>query len=298
LTVIVAVRCSDGVVVGADDVTLLTVGDFPIVRVPTKKLAVIENAVLVATAGDVGLRQRFEYLVEQAYGEGKFNGSWIKAAEYIAETAVKAFKRTGARNKNKGYDLSALMAAPFHGRHELIEFADGNLQPLKKTDEVHFASLGIGQHLADPFLAFISRVLWKGQAPTVRIGTIGVLWALTHAYHCAPTGVGEPGRLGVLSKKDSSWSAEIFDYSDLSEQTQHVRAIESGLPDFALQITERTGVAPPPTPPPDVPPADSISCNRQNTQFLRWRHLRPQARSCKLAAERMGERFGTKSLSP
>jgi hypothetical protein len=34
--------------------------------------------------------------------------------------------------------------------------------------------------LADPFLAFINRVLWKGVLPTIEMGRLGVYWTLDH----------------------------------------------------------------------------------------------------------------------
>jgi hypothetical protein len=60
-----------------------------------------------------------------------------------------------------------------------------DFQPEIKRGKLFFVSMGSGQPLADPFLAFVKRVLWKDQTPTVDAAKIGVYWALSHTIDCA-----------------------------------------------------------------------------------------------------------------
>ena len=57
--------------------------------------------------------------------------------------------------------------------------------------------MGSGQVLADPFLAFVSRVLWQGKQPDVKTATFGVYWALDHAIKFAPGGIGAIRKVGL-----------------------------------------------------------------------------------------------------
>ena len=84
--------------------------------------------------------------------------------------------------------------------------------------------MGSGQPLADPLLAFVSRVLWNNIMPTVEIGKFGVYWALDHAIKLAPGGVGGPIKIAILRMREGEWKAEEFD--DTQEGAQYVADLE------------------------------------------------------------------------
>jgi hypothetical protein len=56
--------------------------------------------------------------------------------------------------------------------------------------------------LADPFLAFVSKLLWKSKMPTVEEAKLGVYWVLDHTLKLAPGKVGPPIRLATSCKTD------------------------------------------------------------------------------------------------
>jgi hypothetical protein len=123
----------------------------------------------------------------------------------------------------------------------------GALQPEYKENKFFFVSMGSGQPLADPFLAFISRVLWKNTLPDIRLGRFGIYWALCHTINLAPGTVGPPIRMAVLSKRDNAWAA--FESAEDQEAEQYIASLEEriGAP-FSDIGDEPTITTPPPVP--------------------------------------------------
>ena len=141
------------------------------------------------------------------------------------------------------------MAAPLDGAAQLIEFGLLDFQPEIRRDRLHFVSMGSGQVLADPFLAFVSRVLWGGQQPNVQMGALGLYWVLSHTIKYAPGGVGEPIKIAVLKKEKGDWIARSVEGDELQEAEQHVAEIENRIGSYPAAIVEAANATPPPTPP-------------------------------------------------
>ena len=59
------------------------------------------------------------------------------------------------------------MAAAVKDGPFLAEFGTTDFQPEIKTGKLFFVSMGSGQMLANPFLAFVCRVLWDSKMPDV-----------------------------------------------------------------------------------------------------------------------------------
>jgi hypothetical protein len=142
------------------------------------------------------------------------------------------------------------MAARLGGGAELIEFGTLDFQPEIKKDQLHFVAMGSGQVLADPFLAFVSRVLWGGKPPDVLMGAFGLYWVLSHTIQYAPGGVGRPIKIAVLKKEKGEWQARSVEGDDLQEPEQHVAEIEKLIAGYPKAVVESAQSPPPPTPPP------------------------------------------------
>lgn len=108
--------------------------------------------------------------------------------------------------------------------------------------------MGSGQPLADPFLAFVSRVLWRDRLPDVKIGRFGLFWALRHTLKHAPGLVGPPIRLATLQKRDAAWVASEAD--DHQEAEQFIENIEAqiGATIYGPQVEPAASAAPLPAP--------------------------------------------------
>jgi hypothetical protein len=81
-----------------------------------------------------------------------------------------------------GLQFGALIGAYLEQAPRLVEFGSMDFQPEFKEGKLFFVSAGSGQLLADPFLAFVSRVLWKGMMPTVELARFGVYCDLPLRY--------------------------------------------------------------------------------------------------------------------
>jgi hypothetical protein len=106
--------------------------------------------------------------------------------------------------------------------------------------------MGSGQVLADPFLAFVSKVLWKNRMPTVDEARFGVYWVLDHTIKLAPGKVGPPIRLATLRKHENVWAAAE---QDTQEFAQYVEEIEQHIGKFIRAPVEEAPANPPPVAP-------------------------------------------------
>jgi hypothetical protein len=250
MTVLVGTLCWDGVVIGADSIATSTSGFHPTIQIRSDdKIVTVGDRVIIATTGAVGLSQRFHAIVEQCYADGAFRMPCIQCAKAISAATVQDFGSTGVPRTQGGLGFGAMLAAPIADQPELIEFNHIDMQPERRTGRLHFVSMGSGQILADPFLAFVSRVLWRGSIPDVKIAALGVYWTLAHAIKYAPGGVGEPIRVAVLRKKADSWKATLLEEDQLQEQLQHISAIEERIGKYPAEIIESAPTEPIPAPP-------------------------------------------------
>jgi len=252
MTVLVGALCSDGAVIGADSIATSAAGMHPLIQIRSDdKIVTVGDQVIIATTGAVGLSQRFHAVVAQTVAEGILNVPCIPGIKTIANRALQDFGSTFVpRNSQGSLGFGAMLAAPICEEPELIEFDVVNMQPERKTGRLHFVSMGSGQILADPFLAFVSRVLWHGAVPDVKIATLGVYWTLAHAIKYAPGGIGEPIRIATLRRVDGAWRATLVEEDELQEAAQHIDAIEERIGHYPAEIIETAPTSPIPEPPP------------------------------------------------
>ena len=251
MTVLVGVKCTDGVVIGADSIATSSYGPARLMQVQTDKLSLIGDRVIVAGSGAVGLNQRFVHIVQQGWDGGIFGADCLGCSRNLSRAVLQDFQQTGVPfSPEQGWNYVALLAAPLEDQAELIEFGPMDLQPERKGGRLHFVAMGSGQMLAEPFMAFISRVIWGGEPPDVQTAMFGVYWALRHACLIAPGGVGEPIKLSTLRKgENGDWIARLLGEDELQEQAQHIAAIEERISDYPSCILQNAAVEPPPVPP-------------------------------------------------
>lgn len=253
MTILVGVCCTDGVVIGADSMATSSVGQQRLIQILSDdKINIIDTKIIIACSGAVGLSQRFHDVVKVAWNNKLFQKSCNECIREISRAALMDFEHTGVPRHpppQGGLQFGSLMAAPLDGSAQLIEFAASDFQPEIKRDRVHFVSMGSGQVLADPFLAFISRVLWGDKQPNVQVGAFGVYWVLSHTIQYAPGGVGKPIKIAVLKKEQGAWVARAVEGDELQEPEQHVAEIEKLIAGYPKAIIEAAKGTPPPKPP-------------------------------------------------
>ncbi len=227
MTILVGVKCHDGVVIGADSIATSAAGLHPLVQITSNdKLQTVGNHGLVAATGSVGLAQRLKAILDKHWSDRTHSKTAVEYMNAVSAAMVQDCQNTGVpRTAQGGLGFGSLVAMIISNKPVLFEFGVTDFQGEQKHGRLFSVSIGSGQILADPFLAFVSRVLWHDKEPSVEMAKIGVYWVLSHTIQYAPGGVGHPIKLGVLRHDGKNWLNEILD--DTQEQEQFIKDIES-----------------------------------------------------------------------
>lgn len=233
MTLIVGVACRDGVVIGADSIA--TAGT-AVEQQVSNKITIEEDDVIIACSGSAGLSQLIKEELSGSWHEFKqlrcmtdvrnaVSGAMYSQIEPMAKRAKSAGKAFGGCN--------TMVALPVNHTPALFHF-NPLADSLEITSEFPFVSIGSGNRQADPFLAFIKRILWNDRAPSsTRVAIFGVLWTLQHVSTVsAGLGVGEPHRIAVLEKRGTAWIANLLGEGELSEHRQAIIEAEDALRAF------------------------------------------------------------------
>ncbi len=216
MTVIVGVRCSDGIVIGTDSAATSTAGQIPVLRTDVDKIFLVGDRTIIAGTGAIGLTQRFHQIVEAAWNSKLFQKDTLTCIRQLAKDAREDFQRTQVPfHQQGGLQFGVVLGAVFSGAPDLIEFGTYDFQPEIKRGKLFFGSMGSGQPLADPFLAFVKRVLWKDQTPTVDAAKIGVYWALSSYNRLCPRICGTSNRTCHPQTSRGQLASEPYGGSDL-----------------------------------------------------------------------------------
>jgi 20S proteasome alpha/beta subunit len=259
MTIAIGLKCSDGVVMEADGAaTLGDVGLRTIVQ-PTTKLSIIDDRIIFGFSGPVGLSQ---LLYDRACTacRGIQNRGLPAACRLLRDEFLKdattAFQTAAlARNVVGGIASEnivhhTLLALEVESRPQLIQF-DYQCHPEWTTDALPFVTIGSGQPIADPFMAFIRQVFWRDRLPSLAEGRLAVYWTLEHAIRTAPGGIGRPIQIATLeTNEDKNLLARILSKEELKEHEVAITAVEEHLQNFQSAQRPEADLPPPPSPPP------------------------------------------------
>ena len=247
MTAIVAARCLDGVVVGADgSATFMTSGNtgpVPTIAQPySKKVQIIRDHVIVAGSGEIGHLQRYVSVTKKLWDNGEFaRKTEIKIGKLISRKSLDDFQETMPMSPP-----SAIAAFPADGKSCLCELTPPNFQPeVKEVDGLWYVSLGNGQQITDSFLAFLRSTFWEDRAPNVRQGIFTVLWTLMHACEVAPWGIREPIQIAVLEGTGRKIHARMLPDDELIEHRNLVQSATEHLAGFGNTVLGEVGVEAP-----------------------------------------------------
>lgn len=264
MTLIVGVKCKDGIVIGADGAaTYGTLGQKTILQ-PTKKLTLIGNRIIVGVSGAVGLAQRICGVIEELADDQTFSSqnSSSPRKPYVAMTTVReklhphliqelqisaqAAPAVGQQIAFSSAIALTLLAVPVQGVPCLFQF-DQQGAPEAASDDLPFMSIGSGQAIADPFLAFLRRIFWPpGIVPNLGDGIFATLWTLQHAIETNPGGVAKPIQIAVLKNN----KAKFLEETEYAEHYQNIEAAEGALKNYRTSFVGNDATTtPPPSPP-------------------------------------------------
>lgn len=242
MTLIVGVRCSEGVVIGADSAATLGALGQQTVRQDCDKIEVVRDRVLVAVSGPLGLAQRFvgevarRWAAQKLSGEswevmGKLRSAFAPHIEEEMRAAQAALPVIGATALTSAVSQT-LVALPLKRQAYLFQF-DQQGAPEEATVQIPFVCIGSGQRLADPFMAFIRGILWEaGKYPSLADGIFAALWTIQQAIDVAPGGLGGPVHIFTLNPQGGDWRAREIPSDELQEHYQAIDQARAALRDF------------------------------------------------------------------
>jgi hypothetical protein len=160
----------------------------------------VGDDLILACSGRAGLGRRFDEFVAAIRSDSRFQ-EWtgLATAKTICAEVVNDFASTGAEKGQFG----ALLAFAACDGVQLCEFAPADLQPELKHAERCFALLGAGRPTAEPFAAFLRRVLFPDSLPTVPEGVFAATWILDYTLGSSSRTEPQPLRIAVLSEDDA-----------------------------------------------------------------------------------------------
>lgn len=229
---------------GADGAaTLGTIFGQGTVMQPVRKLQRLADRLMIGVSGPVGVGQRISGTIAQLWESGQLsNIPSLQVVQRIRQSlgqilileityASEASKLIGAAAQQSAL-TQTLLAAPIEGQVRLYHFGCTG-EPEEITDNIPFVTIGSGQNLADPFLAFLRTIFWKDSIPNMAEGIFAIFWSLRHAIRRNTGGVADPIQIMTLQKQgEDSFLVKELESTELEETEQAVKAAEEHLSQF------------------------------------------------------------------
>lgn len=267
MTLIVGVKCSDGIVLGADSTATYSTqfGQQSTIRQDTvTKLHIASEKLVVGVSGPVSLSQFYSDELDGCLSEKGFKIAWKSVADAKTDLSKRFWKHAGPMWDRAGVVARTVgSAAMIECNHaSAVAFAIGETPCLiqfstqcngeEVTQELPFVALGSGQPPADTFLAFIRRIFWPTGSglPSLTDGQVATIWTLDEVIKSNPGGVGGEVKVVVLSKNNKGhWKCEFLSSEEMDTHRRMIADVEKGM----LEAM-RPKTTPPPTPIPEVTP--------------------------------------------
>lgn len=239
MTLIIGVRCNEGIVIGAD--SMVTVGsNFSNIQMSSDKIHLFGESGIAAFAGDVGLGQIvLDYLDEQwpalALAKSK-NETKDILAQAIGSALVSYHNLSG----NLGGQLhipDLMVALPVLNMPTLSLFARA-IPAAEAREGMYFLTAGSGAHLANSFLKFLEKIFWQGKSPTtIGEGVFSALWTLNHVIEVnAVLGVGGSPAIAVLENTEQGWNARLLHSEEIEVHQELIDEVEESLGRFWAEL--------------------------------------------------------------
>jgi len=243
MTVEVGILCKGGVVIAADSAATFGSPNLKIMEQPTRKISIVANKVIVAGTGAVGLCQRLHAIIENLFANPGFDVvSPLEKGKLIARAAIQDFASTHAPFQGQ---FAALVAFAHEGVPCLIEFCIPDFQPeLKRPDEIWYVSVGSGELIADPMLAWMREVFWTDGPPVLQSGIFAASWVMDHVVKINAGGVNGPIDIAVLEFKDGEFRARMLTPDELDEHKGNVQAAREHMRRFEEILLGKGGNVP------------------------------------------------------
>lgn len=271
MTLIVGVKCKSGVVLGADtSVTYVTaLGQQTTIRQDTQtKLHVSHDKAIVAVSGPISLLQSYSDELDAYITNKGMKVAWKSTQQAKTELsgmfwghAKPLWERAGVMAPAAGQAAAAMEAShqtavafAIENDAHLIQFSAGCV-PEEATEDLPFFALGSGQASADVFLAFIRKIFWPQELPSVSEGELATIWTLDEIKRQIPGFVGGETKVATLKQSENGkWKVFPLSEDDITTHRQGITAIEAIMPE-AAKVATGAAASSGPIPEPEPPPA-------------------------------------------
>lgn len=239
MTLLIAVLCSDGAVIGADrQATHGSLGTATVGQ-PVTKVSILGSDALFASSGYIGMAQQYEAFVSNLLKDSYFARNDYSIAirriqDHFRPIAEGAFKTAAAAVQILGHAAQAdcicgcLLATVFKDGEKIVEITP-QISVEFLTPELSFLSMGSGKAAADPFLGFLKSIFWPHRLPTVREGALAAYWAIQLATQLRISGVGMGIDIFTLEKSDAKWAARKLDDNEMAEHDAFIASCTDAL---------------------------------------------------------------------
>jgi 20S proteasome alpha/beta subunit len=250
MTLIVGIRCEDGVVMASDSAATFGTGGAPTIgQQNVTKIVPMSNAMLYSGTGSVGMSQVISDIIKKVHagsgvGSGKTSAEVMRIIGTEITKAVGPFIQTARMVGDGSTSYCKSMLAMVVGSKPCLFTFDGNGAPEEATEDLPFVAMGSGQAIADPFLAYLKRLFWLDSAPTLAEGRLVATWVLEHATRTNAGGIGGPTQLADLTCVKHKPRIEVYDADRIQEHLQNVHSAEDALV-RAIRNEDGDAAAPP-----------------------------------------------------
>lgn len=246
MTVLVGIRCRDGVVIASDSAaTFGANGQVTIGQQSVQKVSIIRDRIVFAGTGAVGIAQLIIESLDRGWGpertflgakspEQMMNIIGTRIGALVAPYLQTANLQRGLTGEASTTLCKSMIALPVANKFHLFQF-DFNGAPEHATRDLPFVALGSGQAIADPFLAMLKRLLWPDEEPTLAEGRLAAVWTIDHVRRTTPGGVGGDIQLATLADA-ATGVPESVKIAEQGEVTEHLQAVDAALAALVAQI--------------------------------------------------------------
>lgn len=225
MTVVVALLCSDGIVVAADSMITPSIGGINVGHHHGLKISILTGMQLFAFAGDQGQSDRVRIMADSNHAAIPSMAHPIDFPLAITQNIVQQFQNTGIAG---AINTNPILAFVHNGAYVCCVF-EGAMQPRLLDPAHYYVAVGSGKLSADPFLRFMTDVFCNGSQPTVAEAIFLATWTVQHVIDVNPGGVAGPIRIGVLREEGGVKTARLLNGLEIAEHEQAVQSAVSSL---------------------------------------------------------------------
>lgn len=235
MTIVVCIKCDDGVVVAAD--SMLSVGEL---QISGQKIQLIEDKIF-AFAGDLSLAERFRAHVEII--KPSASSHKIDYSTTLGNTFANHL-RASKIERNKA-ELNTVLVCCHANQLEACIFSPCCSPRYLDCDHFYFA-IGSGVTAALPFLAFLLKSLDQDKHPPSLVdGKLFAVWAALYATERLSGGVGGEIDVAIAQVVDGVISLRELPRGDIEELIEHIGTAGTALREWRCSLASQDVEEPP-----------------------------------------------------